>query len=441
MAEALRPYAYLLIAFGLVLLNAFFVAAEFAIVKIRGSRLETLVQEGRIGAKTAQHAAQHLDAYLSATQLGITLASLGLGWIGEPAFADFVRPIVGAFGMASERAVHSISFTIAFSLVTALHLVLGELVPKSIAIQQTEPTVLAIAYPLRVCYVLFYPVLKTLNAASNGLLRLVGIEPVSGESLAHTEEELRIILSESAKVGTVSSLKRRLLENVFTYAERTAQEIMVPRNEIAFLSLARGWEENLAVVRSQQHTRYPLCTLSLDHVVGMIHVKDLFHAGADVGKTEDLLKIKREILFLPESCTLDEAQRQFQQKHVHMAIVIDEYGGTAGMVTLEDVIEELVGEIQDEFDREEVKVQRTPEGDVVDGLLLVDDVNSQLGLGLEDTEARTIGGHITAELGRIPRVGDRITVNGRELRVVEMKGRRVAKVLVTDAERPAAAGA
>jgi CBS domain containing-hemolysin-like protein len=205
---------------------------------------------------------------------------------------------------------------------------------------------------------------------------------------------------------------------------------MVPRNEIVFLSLARSWEENLSTIRTQQHTRYPLCTLSLDHVVGMVHLKDVFHAGDEIKQTEDLVKLKRDILFVPETTTLDQLQRQFQQKRVHIAIVVDEYGGTAGLVSLEDVLEELVGEIQDEFDREESKIQRTPEGDLVDGLLLVEEANAQLGLELEEAEARTIGGYLTAVLGRIPRVGDTIAVGHRELRVVEMKNRRVARILV-----------
>ena len=430
MTEELRPYLYLIGAFALVLLNGFFVAAEFAVVKVRSSRLDEIARKGNFAAKSAQHAVQNLEGYLSAAQLGITLASLGLGWVGEPAFAQLIEPVLGSLGVTSERVIHTVSITIAFTLISALHLVLGEQAPKLMAIQKAESTILALAVPLRACYYVFYPFLRVLNAASNGLLRLIGITPVHGENLVHSEEELRIILAESAKVGAVSGLKRRLLDNVFTYTRRTAQEIMVPRNEIVFLSLARLWEENLSIIRTQQHTRYPLCTLSLDHVVGMVHLKDVFHAGEEIKLTEDLVKLKRDILFVPETTTLDQLQRQFQQKRVHIAIVVDEYGGTAGLVSLEDVLEELVGEIQDEFDREESKIQRTPEGDLVDGLLLVEEANAQLGLELEETEARTIGGYLTAVLGRIPRVGDTIAVGNRELRVVEMKNRRVARILV-----------
>ncbi|MGH7823382.1 MAG: hemolysin family protein [Candidatus Binatia bacterium] len=435
--SALHNYLYLLAALGLVLLNAFFVAAEFAIVKIRATRLETLAKSGSLFAASAQKAVEHLDAYLSATQLGITLASLGLGWIGEPAFAHLLRPLLESVGIWSPQATRSISIATAFLVITFLHIILGELAPKSLAIQRTETVVLSVSLPLRAFYILFYPALWMLNSASNAILRLFRIEPAGSAELAHSEEELRIILTESARSGALSGLKRRLLENIFNYTRRTAQQIMIPRAEIAYISLARTWEENLQVMRSTEHTRYPLCTLSLDHVIGMVHVKDLFHHGTEVRSGEDLISRKRDVLFVPETTTLDDLQRQFQQKRVHMAVVVDEYGGTAGLVTFEDVLEELVGEIQDEFDREQPKIEKTPEGELVDGLLLVSDVNGRLGLGLDEGEARTIGGYLTTELGRIARVGDRITINGgRELRVVEMKGRRVAKVLVAASQKP-----
>ncbi len=439
MEELFRSYLDLIFALGLLLLNAFFVAAEFAIVKIRASRLETLARRGRIFASSAKHAVAHLDSYISATQLGITVANLGLGWIGEPAMARLLRPAFEVVGFASEAVVHSVSFGVAFAVITCITIVVGELMPKMLAIQHTEKVALAVALPLRIFRWFFFPVLWLLNSSSKALLRLIGVEGVSAESLAHSEEELRILLGESARAGAVSGSKRRLLENVFAYSGRTAKQIMIPRAEIAYVSLVRSWPENLEIIRSSQHTRYPLCTLSLDHVVGMVHIKDIFVAGAQISDAEDLLKIKREILFVPESCAVDELQRQFQQKRMHMAVVVDEYGGTSGLVTLEDVLEELVGEIQDEFDREPPKIIRTPEGQIVDGLLLVSDVNGELGLNLQEGEARTVGGYITEELGRIARVGDRVNVNGRELRVLEMKGRRVAKVLVAS-PRPAETG-
>jgi magnesium and cobalt exporter, CNNM family len=427
--DLLTPYLYLLLAGGLVILNAFFVAAEFAIVKIRASRLETLVRQGNLFAKSARHVAQRLDAYLSLTQLGITAASLGLGWIGEPAVASLLRPLLIEAGVDSEPAVHSLAFVLAFASITFVHIVLGELAPKLLAIQRSEGIALAVALPLRALRVVFFPALWLLNTSSNALLRIIGFD-AAREDLAHSEEELRIILAESARMGAVSGAKRRLLENVFDYSGKTAKDVMLPRAEIAYVSLARAWPENQQIIRSTHHTRYPLCTLGLDHVVGMVHIKDLLESPTEITSSEDLLKKKREILFIPESMTVEDLQRQFQQKRMHMAVVVDEYGGTAGLVTLEDVLEELVGEIQDEFDRESPKIQKTAEGQVIDGLLQVSEVNDKLGLGLEETDARTVGGYVTEELGRIARVGDRVTVNGRELRVVEMKGRRIARVLV-----------
>lgn len=435
MADFLRPYFLkLLLAFGLVMLNAFFTAAEFALVKMRVSRLETLARDGNLFAKSAHHVVQRLDTYLSVTQLGITVASLGLGWIGEPAVAEALRPLLVPLldqaGFASEAALHSTAFAVAFVVITFVTIVLGELVPKLVAIQRTEAIALAVAVPLRVLHFIFFPALWLLNASSNALLRIIGLGTPSRDELVHSEEEFRILLAESARMGVVSGAKRRLLENVFSYSGKVTKDVMLPRAEIAYLSLARTWPENLHIVHSMQHTRYPLCTLGLDHVVGMVHIKDLFRAGSEITSSEDLLTRKREILFVPESMSAEDLQRQFQQKRMHMAVVVDEYGGTAGLVTLEDLLEELVGEIQDEFDREVPKIQKTAEGNVIDGLLQVSEVNDKLGLGLEETDARTVGGYITGELGRIARVGDSVTVNGRELRVVEMKGRRVARVLV-----------
>jgi CBS domain containing-hemolysin-like protein len=420
----------LLLAAGLVILNAFFVAAEFAIVKIRASRLETLVRQGNLFAKSARHVAQHIDTYLSLAQIGITAASLGLGWIGEPAVAALLRPLLEQAGIESEATVHSLAFGFAFASITFVHIVLGENAPKLVAIQRSEAILLSVALPLRLLRVLFFPALWIVNTSSNALLRIIGLDAASREELVHSEEELRIILAESARMGAVSGAKRRHRGYELLYSDQTATDVMLPRAEIAYVSLARTWPENLQIIRSTHHTRYPLCTLGLDHIVGMVHIKDILESTTEIASSEDLLKKKREILFVPESCAVEDLQRQFQQKRMHMAVIVDEYGGTAGLVTLEDVLEELVGEILDEFDRESPKIQKTAEGQVIDGLLQVSEVNDKLGLGLEETDARTVGGYVTEGLGRIARVGDRVTVNGRELRVVEMKGRRVARVLV-----------
>jgi CBS domain containing-hemolysin-like protein len=419
----------LVLAFALVLLNAFFVAAEFALVKIRATRVEELTREGVRRAQAVRGALRDLDAYLSATQLGITLASLGLGWIGEPAFAWLLERPAHALGLASPRTVESLALGTAFATITFLHIVLGELAPKSLAIQRTERVALWVGMPLRIFFYVFYPALWVLNHSAALVLRLLGITPARPSDLAHSEEELRMLLSESHRFGALSEVKKDLLESIFDYSARTARHVMIPRADIVFLQVDRPWEENVATIRQHQHTRYPLCAGDLDHVVGMIHVKDLFNRQTEVGSSRDLMAIKREILFVPGSRRLDLLQRDFQQRRVHMAIVIDEYGGTAGLVTLEDVIEEIVGEIQDEFDREPPKIEETPEGHLIDGLMLADDVAQYFGLRAEESEVNTLGGYVTAKLGRIPRVGDSIRLDSLDLRVVEMKGRRVAKLL------------
>jgi CBS domain containing-hemolysin-like protein len=438
---AAHPFL-LAFALGLVLLNAFFVAAEFAMVKVRATRIAQLAEAGNVRARAAAAAQRRLDAFLSATQLGITLSSLGLGWVGEPAFAHLLHPVFEALGIGSPRVIRNTSVAVAFALITVLHIVVGELAPKSYAIRATERVALWVALPMRAFQFVFRPALWLLDRASEATLRLVGVTAETSGDLAHSEEELRILLAESHRHGALSGTKRELLENVIDYTERTARHVMIPRGDIAYLSLARSLEENLSVITQSVHTRFPLATSDVDQVVGMIHVKDLFNRRDALRSSEDLAVMRREILFVPETRPLDALQRDFQQRRTHMAIVVDEYGGTAGLVTLEDVIEEIVGEIQDEFDREPPSVQETPEGLVFDGLSLIGDVGERLGVALPETgDMSTLGGLITARIGRIPKAGDAVSVAGRDLRVLEVRGRRVTKVLAPHrSARPAEAG-
>jgi len=320
---------------------------------------------------------------------------------------------------------------LAFATITFLHIVVGELAPKSYAIRFTERVALWVALPMRVFQLVFAPALWLLQRAASGTLKLFGVTAETSGDLAHSEEELRLLLAESHRVGALSGTKRELLENVIDYTERTARHVMVPRADIAYLSLAHALEENLAVVTQAAATRFPLCSTDIDHVIGMVHVKDLFNRRDQLRSSDDLAAIKREILFVPESRPLDLLQRDFQQRRTHMAIVVDEYGGTSGLVTLEDVIEEIVGEIQDEFDREPPKVEETPQGLVFDGLTLVDDAADRLGIKLPETaDVSTLGGFVTARVGRMPRPGDKVSVDTYDFTVVEIRGRRVTKVLV-----------
>jgi len=419
------------VAVGLIFLNAFFTAAELSMARVRNTRMEELIQEGDWRAKAVRAHQDRLQYFLSATQLGITLASLGLGWVGEPAFAHVLMPALLAVGIQSEVVMHNVAAAVAFLFITFMHILVGELVPKAYAIRATEQVALWTALPIRGFQVLVKPALWLLDRTASSVLKWLHVD-LQHTAEAHSEEELKMLLAESHRVGTLSGDKRELLENIIDYTERTARHAMIPRGDVVYLSLARSMEENFKIIGQTTHTRFPLGTIDIDHVAGMVHVKDLFLRRDHLKTSEDLVEIKRDILFVPESRPLDALLREFQQSRTHMAIVVDEYGGTAGMITLEDVIEEIVGEIQDEFDRESPKVQEKPEGLVFDGLSLLYDVWEKLGVEVEEsTEVSTIGGFVTERLGRIPRTGDRASVNAYDFRVLEMKGRRVSKVLVT----------
>ena len=287
------------------------------------------------------------------------------------------------------------------------------------------------AAPLRAFRRLCAPALWLLNRSANAIMRLLGIQRASNSELVHSEEELRILLTESHRTGALSASKRKLLENVFDYTHRSAKHIMVPRAEIIYLTLRKTFAENLEVIRNNQHTRYPLCETDIDHVVGMIHVKDLFQPAEGQVQVSDLLRVKRELLFVPETRPLELLQRDFQQRRIHMALVVDEYGSTSGLVTLEDILEEIVGEIQDEFDAEPPKMEASGNGYVVDGLVLIDDIAERLGLEITEPESNTLGGFVISRLGRIARVGDVVRLDDYDVKVIELKGRRVSKLLLT----------
>jgi CBS domain containing-hemolysin-like protein len=421
----------LLITLALVFANAFFVATEFAIVKVRGAQIEDLARRGSPLAQIACKVINNLEGSLAAAQLGITFTSLGLGWVGEPAVASVVEPLLSMLGVASPVAVHTLSFVIAFAIITGFHITLGEQMPKFLGIRKPQEVALWTSLPFWLFSVAFRPVLWLLNKCANGLLHLFGVTTVSAQELAHSEEELRVILSESQRHGALSAGKVTLLENVLDMAERTVMEIMVPRPDIDYLSLNKSWEENLSMIYRAGHTRYPLCDIDIDHVVGIVHIKDIFLQNAEVRSSADLLKIKREVLFVPASRPVEGLQQDFQQRRLHMAVVVDEYGSTAGLVTMEDILEELVGEIQDEFDAEPPKLKQTDEGTIVDGQMPIDDVTSALGMPeVEVKDTHTIGGYVHAQLGRIGRIGDTVALDGQTVKILDMSGRRITRVLI-----------
>jgi CBS domain containing-hemolysin-like protein len=376
---------------------------------------------------------RHLDAYLSATQLGITLASLGLGWIGNPAFAWILGPILERIPGVTPAMIHSVSLTAAFLLITILHIVLGELAPKSLAIRKPEATSLWVAIPLYAFYKITYPAIWLLNHSANAFLRIFGIEPLSESELGHTEEELRLLLA-SAHASELSKQKRELLDNIFELSRRTARQIMVPRRDVVYLSTDRPLEENLRIARESGHTRFPLCEGDLDRVIGLIHIKDLFRAEAP---PESLVEIKREIPFVPESLILDRLLRRLRAERHHLAAVLDEYGGVSGIVTLENVIEEIVGQIQDEFDLLE-KPELTRKGEnlyLVSGSMLVMDLEDELGVEISDRDADTLAGVVLTELGRRARPGDTLDLGPLVVEVLEIDRNRV-KTLQVEVKAP-----
>lgn len=427
--ESLIPPGWgLVLALLLVALNGFFVAAEFALVKVRPTQIEPLASEGMRRAKVARHMIHHLDAYLSATQLGITLASLALGWIGEPAFAWIIRPLIGGIAESNPQLVTSLSVTVSFLVITILHIVLGELAPKSIAIRKAEGTTLVIALPLYVFYKITFPAIWVLNHTANWLLKMVGIAPVSESELAHDEEELRLLLS-STNTSQISNQKRELLDNIFELSHRVARQIMLPRQDVAYLSTTRPVAENLRIARRTGHTRFPLCEGDLDHVIGLVHIKDLFRRDRPLAS---LKEVARDIAFVPETLELDRLLKRMRTERFHMAAVIDEYGGVSGVVTLEDVIEEIVGSIQDEFDVENPEIQARGDGVFeVSGGMLVEDLEEAVGVEFSKRDEDTIGGVVLSELGRNPVEGDRVELGPVTIEVLEIQHNRVNTVRVT----------
>jgi CBS domain containing-hemolysin-like protein len=423
----LPPAWGLLLGLLLVGLNGFFVAAEFALVKVRPTQIDPYVALGQRRARIARHMIRHLDAYLSATQLGITLSSLALGWIGEPAFAWLIEPLVRQF-TEDPKVLHSVALTVSFLTISILHIVLGELAPKSVAIRKSEATTLLIALPLFVFYKLTFPAIWLLNHMANALLRVFGIAPVSEGELAHDEEELRLLLA-STSASHISIQKRELLDNVFELSHRMARQIMLPRQDVVYLSTTRTLSENLRLARRSSHTRFPLCEGDLDHVVGLVHIKDLFRRERPL---TSLKEVARDIAFVPETLELDRLIKRMRTERFHLAAVIDEYGGVSGVVTLEDVIEEIVGPIQDEFDVEKPELQERGDGVYeVSGGMLVEDLEEALGVELSERDEDTIGGVVLSELGRNPAEGDRVELGPLSLEVLEIQHNRVNTVRVT----------
>ena len=423
---------------ALVALNGFFVACEFAIVKVRASQLDTLVEEGNLRASFAKYVRGHLDAYLSATQLGITLASLALGSIGEQFLAQMLQPFFGLLHIYSHAFVTSVSVALAFVGITFLHIVFGELGPKYTAIANPLPVALRLVRPLGAFYVLFKPAIWLLHKSSNFLLqKMLRRQPVPGTELAHSEEELRLILDQSEKSEEVSPLGRDLLTNVLDLRRRVVRDIMTPRGEVVSLDIEESFEENVKKALASKHTRFPLVRGHLDNTLGLIHVKELVPMMRD--PQPDLLRIKRELIPVPEMMSLEKLLTLFLSKHAHLAMVVDEFGGTVGMVTLENVLEELVGDIQDEFDADKEEFRKINENEfTVDGALGLYELRDIAGLELESADVSTIGGYVTHLLGHLPKQGEQVKIDNYLVTVSQTDSRRVRQLHFQKLGEPAA---
>lgn len=415
----------------LVLANGFFVAAEFSLVSVRKTRVQELADRGVSGADSVRDAVADPDSVIAATQLGITLSSLALGWIGEPALANFIHPIVDLFPVEIQSEVsHTISAAIAFSIITFLHVVIGELAPKSIALQNPENTALVVAKPTLWTEKIFKPAIWLLNGTGNAVLRLVGIQPASGHQLVHSVEELRMIVDASTEEGVVQADEREMLVAVFDFGKMLVRQIMIPRTEIIAVEADIHLPEIINLISETTYTKFPVYDDNLDQILGIVHVKDLLRAMQSEGCDECIARdLAREPIYIPETAQVSTLLRDFRDNRQHIAIVLDEYGGTAGLVTLEDLLEEIVGEISDPFDSPTPEFETMPDGSIlIDGLTLIEDVDEALGIEIEDPYYDTIAGYVMGKLARIPRVNDVIETNKLRIRVEEMDGMRISRL-------------
>jgi CBS domain containing-hemolysin-like protein len=424
------PTWYLLLALAFIVANGVFVAAEFAIIKVRPTQLAELAAAGSSRARMARRITKKLDAYLSTTQFGVTIFSLALGWIGEPAFEKLIEPHISIFGAYSRGVAHSIAASLAFIAISWLHITFGELGPKYIAVDKTVGTALFLAHFLRGFYVVMFPAIWFLNKSSNAILSILGIRPATTKDVAHSQEELRLILASSEKAGVLSEENREIIEGVFQFSKRTARQIMVPRTDVSVLSTTKSIAENLEIIRTTRHTRYPLCDGTLDKTVGWIHVKDLLLAQLR-GPGRTLMELKRDALFVPENSTVEALLSQFIEHKTHMAVVLDEYGGASGIVSLENITEELFGQIQDEFDRERPEIEPLGSGRYrVRGDYLIEDLADRLKVDVGEPAEETIGGYVAARIGREVAPGDRTTLGDLSIEVIEAERFRVRWVIV-----------
>jgi CBS domain containing-hemolysin-like protein len=419
---------------ALVFANGFFVAAEFAIVTVRKTRVDQLIAEGNRTARVVRRALSDPDSYIAATQLGITMTSLGLGWIGEPALASAFEPAFASLGeTAAAATAHSAAIIVAFSIITALHIVFGELAPKTVALQHPERVSLFVARPLEIFKWTFHYPIALLNGLGRAVVHSVGLRAPSGHSLVHSEEELKMLVTASQEAGVIEEDEEQMLHRVFGFADLTAGQVMVPRTEMVALPVTASREALLAAIAQGGHDRFPIYRRDLDDIVGVLQLTDLVPPILR-GEPFDLAAATKDAITVPETMPADDVLAEMRSKRTSLVIVIDEYGGTAGLVTFAGLMERIVGEIGGGADN---RISVLADGSaLVDGLALVTDVNEQFGLHIDEDEYNTLGGYVLGRLGRRARVGDRIEVERRSMRVDALDGLRVARVFVSRERTP-----
>jgi CBS domain containing-hemolysin-like protein len=421
----------------LIVMNGFFVATEFALVSVRRSRIESLVDDGVAGARPVLRALHDLDGFIAATQLGITIASIGLGWVGEPAVARILDPVLTTVlpESVADASAHTISFLIAFSVITFFHVVFGELAPKSLALQYAERTSFIVTPPVRLFLIAFRPIIFIMNWVGQSFLRLFGVQPALGHSLIYTEEELRLIVAASTESGELFETEEEIIRRAFVFHDFTADDIMVPRTELVGVVATASLAVITDMIREHKFGQYPVFGRDLDDIQGVFYVKDLVELvlGADANPASfDIRSVIRPVLTVPASLPIDTLLEEMKAQRTHLVVVVDEYGGTAGMVTLDDIMERVVGEVPDEFDLPGQDILDEQDGSSrVNGLTHLSDIREHFGLEFEADETSTIGGFVFAALGQRPAIGDRVVVGPYGIEVTALDGLRIAEVRFT----------
>lgn len=428
---------YLVIAVVLLLANGFFVATQFALIAVPGPRLESLASAGDSRARSAIRSSKEISFMLAGTQLGITMASLGLGFVAEPAVAHLIERAFGPLDL-SDGVAHSVAVVLGLAIVVFLHMVIGEMAPKNLTIAAPERTVLRVAIPFRLFANLFRPFIRAINAVSNLALRAMGVEAKGDVTPIHGAKELGFLISVSAREGKLDRFEHRLLSGAIVFSERDAASVMIPRTDVVAVPLSSTPTEIEQIALESGHSRFPVFAKNLDNVVGFFHAKDLLRVPAKERDKPIRRRFIRQMLIVPESLNLHPLLFEMRRQRQHFALVLDEHGGTAGIVTLEDLLEELVGEIRDEYDVAELGIERVSDGRyLIPGTLHVDEAESRLGLKLPDGEYETVAGFLMDQLGRIPRRRDLVEYDGWRLRVLSMHRRRVVQVLAEQTAPPA----